>query len=192
MKGKLLGVLLITAIVAGGASQAHAISLWSDRSSLFTDQKASQIGDLVLVDINEVLNDKDEGKLTSTKTSDNNIGNGFGILDFIRSLGLTSANSMSGNTKVERKKDLKGTISCIVIDVLPNGNMVIEGGNSLISGAEKMMVKYKGVVRPMDISHGNRVSSERVANAEIAVSGRGVITRTQRPGLINQVLTAIF
>lgn len=192
MKKIFLLAAAIAALIASFAASASAVSLWDDRSSLFTDRKASTIGDIVLVDIREVLNDKDEGKLTNTKSTNENVGSGFGILDFIRSFGLSTASTLSGNTKVERKKNLSGTISCIVTDVMPNGNLVIEGEQTLISGAEKMRVTFSGVVRPMDINAMNRVVSNRVANAEISVAGNGVLSRTQRPGLISQIIQAIF
>lgn len=182
----------VAAAMMANASPAIAVSLWRDNSSLFSDQKAGAVGDIVMVDVREVLNDKDEGKLTSTKAATNNIGDGFGILDFIRSFGLSSTNGHSGNTKIERKKDLSGTITCIVTEVLPNGNLVIEGERDIISGSEKMIVRFSGAVRRMDINSANRVRSDRVANAEISVSGKGTISRTQRPGVISQVLQAIF
>lgn len=191
MKKKITAAIC-AAFMLSSVSPALAVSLWRDESSLFADRKAGAVGDIVLVDVREVLNDKDEGKLTSTKESTNNIGNGFGILDFIRSFGLTSSNGHSGNTKIERKKNLTGTISCIVTDVLPNGNLVIEGDRQIISGSEKMIVRFSGVVRRMDINHANRVASDRVANPEITVSGKGTISRTQRPGVISQILQAIF
>jgi flagellar L-ring protein precursor FlgH len=83
-------------------------------------------------------------------------------------------------------------VSCLVTDVLPNGNLVIQGERSMVNGAERMNVRYSGVVRPLDIAANNVVESTRVANAEIISNGKGVITRTQRPGLINQILQAIF
>lgn len=191
-KRAIIALLAAAVIISAAGGSAQAVSLWDDRSSLFKDSKASSIGDIVLVDINESFDDSDEGKVTNTKTSDNNIGNGFGILDFIRSFGLSTTNNMTGNTKVERTKDLTGTVSCIVTDVLPNGNLVIEGDRYLVAGAEKMNVRFSGVVRQMDISHNNRVPSDRVANAEIYVSGKGIVSRSMRPSLINQILQAIF
>lgn len=192
LRTKMLVTTLIAALGTMLCTEAFAVSLWSDNANLFSDRKASQIGDIVVVDISEVVNDKDEGKLTSTKGSTNNIGNGFGILDFIRSFGLTSNNNATGNTKIERKKNLTGSISCLVTDVLPNGNLVIEGHKNIIASSEKMIVRFSGVIRQMDIRHNNHIESNRVANADISVSGKGSIERTQRPGLIHQVLSAIF
>lgn len=182
---------LLAAFVAA-STPAFATSLWSPNSSLFTDQKASQIGDIVMVKVDETVEDSDEGKVKSSKSSNEDVSGGFGILDFIRAFGFGSASSMSSNTKVERTKELTMTVSCLVTDVMPNGNLVIMGDRYMTSGAEKMKVTFSGVVRPMDINHKNTVDSSRVANAEIVVSGKGVVSRTQRPGVITQVLQAIF
>jgi flagellar L-ring protein precursor FlgH len=99
---------------------------------------------------------------------------------------------MSSNTKIERTKTIDAVFSCLVVEVLPNGNMVIQGDRHLTSGAEKMNVRFSGVVRPLDVNNSNMVDSTRVANAEITVSGRGVISTTQRPGIISQIMKAIF
>jgi flagellar L-ring protein precursor FlgH len=99
---------------------------------------------------------------------------------------------MSGNTKIERTKKMNMQLSCIVTDVMPNGNLVIQGERSMVNGAERMNIRYSGVVRRQDIAHDNTVDSARVANAELICNGKGVITRTQRPGLISQILQAIF
>lgn len=186
----LCAVLAAAALLSG--TQARASSLWADNSSLFSDRKASSIGDIVMVEISESVKDSDEGKVTSNKSTNEDVNGGFGILDFIRSFGFGSASTMSSNTKVERTKKLDACISCIVTDVMPNGNLVIMGDRYMTSGAEKMKVTFSGVVRPMDISHKNTVDSSRVANAEIAVAGKGIVSRTQRPGLISQILQAIF
>jgi flagellar L-ring protein precursor FlgH len=171
---------------------AMADSLWSDGNSLFADRKASSIGDVVMVRVSEKYTDTDQGKTSSTKDTDEDIRAGTGILSFLKAFGFGTSSNMSGNTKVERTKKMDMMVSCIVTDVMPNGNMVIQGERSMVNGAERMNVRYSGVVRPQDITHANTVDSSRVANSELICNGRGIITRTQRPGIINQILQAIF
>lgn len=183
---------VLVALVLAVAVPASASSLWVDNNSLFTDRKASAIGDIVTVRVSENFKDSDEGKTKSSKTNDENVNSGFGILNFIRAFGFGSASSMNSNTKVERTKTLTGSLSCLVIDVMPNGNLVIQGDRQLISGAEKMNVRLSGVVRPQDIGHNNVINSDKVANAEIAVAGKGIVSTTQRPGLISQIMKALF
>ncbi len=187
-----ISILALLVLLAVSALPASASSLWSDGSSLFSDRKASSIGDIVMVRVSEEIEDSDEGKTKSSKASNEDVGSGFGLLDFISAFGIGTSSSMNSNTKVERTKELEAVVSCLVIDVMPNGNMVIQGDRYLTSGAEKMKVTFSGVVRPQDISAKNEVDSARVANAEVVVAGKGIISRTQRPGLISQVLQAIF
>ncbi|MDR1885557.1 MAG: flagellar basal body L-ring protein FlgH [Synergistaceae bacterium] len=184
--------LIALAILLAASLPAGAESLWSDSSSLFSDRKASGIGDVIMVKVSEKTDDSDEGQISSSKTTDEDVRSGFGILNFLRAFGFGSASSASSNTTVERKKELTATISCLVVDVLPNGNMVIQGDRFLTSGAEKMNLRFEGVVRPQDVTHDNTVESSRVANAMMTVTGKGIISRTQRPGLINQIIQAIF
>ncbi|MDR1650851.1 MAG: flagellar basal body L-ring protein FlgH [Synergistaceae bacterium] len=189
---KAICVILTMTMTAPAAGTAFADSLWQDSSSLFSDRKARMIGDIVMVQVSERFTDTDQGKTDSTKDTDEDIKAGFGILSFLRAFGFGSSSSMSGSTKIERNKKVNMLVSCIVTDVMPNGNMVIHGERSMVSGAERMNVRYSGVVRPQDVAHNNVVDSSRVANAEMIVNGKGIITRTQRPGIINQILQAIF
>jgi flagellar L-ring protein precursor FlgH len=184
--------LIALSVLTVSASAVPAGSLWENNGSLFEDRKASGLGDVVTVRVNESIKDSDEGKTSSTKTTDENVNSGFGILDFIRAFGVGSSSTMSSSTKIERTKTINAIFTCLVVDVMPNGNMVIQGDRSLTSGSEKMNVRFSGVVRPQDVNHGNMVDSNRVANAEVVVSGRGTISTTQRPGIISQILKAIF
>jgi flagellar L-ring protein precursor FlgH len=185
-------IFTLVSAVTMTAAPVFASSLWNNSGSLFADQKASGVGDVVMVRVAENIKDSDEGKVSSSKTSDENIKSGTGILDFIRAFGLGSSSNMSSNTKIERTKALSAVFSCLVVDVMPNGNMVIQGDRLLTSGTEKMNVRFSGVVRPQDVNASNVVESVRVANAEITVSGKGTISTTQRPGIISQILKAIF
>jgi flagellar L-ring protein precursor FlgH len=179
-------------LLAASVSPVPADSLWENNGSLFEDTKASRLGDVVTVKVNESIKDSDEGKTSSSKTTDEDVKSGIGILRFIRAFGIGSSSAMSSNTKIERTKTINAIFTCLVVDVLPNGNMVVQGDRSLTSGSEKMNVRFSGVVRPQDINHNNMVDSNKVANAEVAVSGKGIISTTQRPGIISQILKAIF
>ncbi|MDR1580593.1 MAG: flagellar basal body L-ring protein FlgH [Synergistaceae bacterium] len=184
--------ILIVSMMAPIALPAVAVSLWDDNSSLFSDRKAGRVGDLLMVKVSEKFSDTDEGKTSSSKDTDEDIKAGFGILSFLKAFGFGSSSQMSGSTKVSRTKKMDMLVSCIVTEVLPNGNMVIQGERSMLSGAERMNVTYSGVVSPRDVAHNNVVDSSRVANSEVIVNGKGIISRTQRPGIISQVLQAIF
>lgn len=191
-----LYVVLLLLLMCSPAVAANG-SLWSDNSNLFADQKASRVGDIITVRVVEHLDTSDEGKTSSSKNADGSVGDGenkggTGLLSFIRALGFGSVSNYQGNSKSERTLDTGTTLSCLVVEVLPNGNLIIQGDRQIVTHAERMTMRFSGVVRPIDITHDNIVTSNKVANAELVITGRGTVTRTQRPGVITQVLQAIF
>ncbi len=169
-----------------------AASLWNDRANWIGDARPSRVGDIVTVLVSEKTDAKDEATMEATKTSNSNVSNGTGILKFIRSLGLTTNNTSAGDGSVERKHHATATVACLVTEVLPNGNLVIEGTRDIRTSEEILQFQLLGVIRPQDVNSDNQIKSELVANAEIAVKGRGIISRTQKPGIISQILMAVF
>lgn len=181
---------LLTLCLLGG--MAEAASLWDDRTNWLADARPSRVGDIVTVIINERTDAKDEAKMDVEKSSNSSVSNGTGILDFIRGLSLSSTNSSTGDGSVERKHHATGTMSCLVTEVLPNGNLVIEGTRDVRTSEEILQFQLIGVIRPEDVNANNQINSSLIANAELAVKGRGTVSRTQRAGLITQVLQAVF
>ena len=174
------------------AGAAGAASLWDDRTNWIVDVRPGRVGDVVTVLVNERTNAKDEATMDVKKSSKNSVSDGTGILRFIRSLGLTSDNSSKGDGSVERKHHAKATVACLVTDVLPNGNLLIEGTRDVRTSEETLQFQLIGVIRPQDVNSNNQIRSELIANAELAVKGKGAISRTQKPGIITQILQMVF
>ena len=126
------------------------------------------------------------------KSSSNSVSDGTGILSFIRSLSLTTSNTSAGDGSVERKHHATGTVACLVTEVLPNGNLVIEGTRDVRTSEEILQFQIIGVIRPQDVNSDNQINSSLIANAELAVKGRGIVSRTQKPGVVTQILQAVF
>ena len=84
------------------------------------------------------------------------------------------------------------TVACLVTDVLPNGNLLIEGTRDVRTSEETLQFQLIGVIRPQDVNSNNQIRSELIANAELAVKGKGAISRTQKPGIITQILQMVF
>ncbi|MDD4365765.1 MAG: flagellar basal body L-ring protein FlgH [Synergistales bacterium] len=185
----LLAALLI---LLGAVLPAGAASLWSDEANLFADQRPTRVGDIVTVTVAEKTSTKDEGKTDLSKTNDTQVEDGVGIFDFIKKLGFNSRSNMAGDASTERKHTLTTTITCLVIEVLPNGNLVIEGSRNVRTHDETLRLRMEGVIRPQDVGPDNTVESDRVANATLAVEGRGSVGRLQKPGILTQILQAIF
>ena len=154
--------------------QAHynPNSLWQSGSrAFFKDQRASQVGDILTVVVTIFLP-------ASSAASD--LAN------------VNSDSSFSGDGSVDRNETLQTTVAAVVTQVLPNGNMVIEGRQEVRVNFEVRELIVAGIVRPEDITSDNRIASEQIAEARIGYGGRGQITDVQQPRVGNQVLDILL
>lgn len=167
-------------------------SLWDDNANWFADSRPGRVGDIITVVVSERTDASDESDMSLKKESTLSVTEGTGILGFIRGLTLGSSNESKGNGSIERTHSARTTLACLVTEVLPNGNLVIEGTRDVRTSDEILQLMLVGVIRPQDVNSDNQIQSSLIANAEISVKGRGVISKTQRPGLITQILQTMF
>lgn len=184
------------------AEKAPPGSLWMNlppRTQLL-DQNARQVGDLITVQIEEealaeVLADTETRRESSTGGS---IGSLFGV-----TTGVTEANpnlggeiglSVNGNAefrgdgKTRRSGTVSGVITCRVVQVESNGNLVIWGWKELRTNREPQHLVLTGVVRPRDITADNTVPSVRLADMNLEFTGSGVVSDKQGPGVLHRVV----
>ena len=189
---KFLTALFLTLVLISSAS---AQSLWNDNANWYGDARPGKVGDIITVLVNERTDAKDEATMDVSKTTNNSVNADNetpGILKFIRALTFQSTNTSSGSGSTERKHNATATLACIVTEVLPNGNLVIEGTRDVRTSEETLQFQLVGVIRPQDVNADNQINSSLIANAEIAVKGRGIISRTQKVGLITQILQTVL
>lgn len=187
-------------------------SLWQENvSMLFTDAKARQVGDTVTIDIVEVSSSKMDANTTTGRTSSINAGvdNVFGYMRALEEnnprLGKDSAgaqtgtllkagttNSFSGNGSSGRSGSITASIGARVVEVLPNGNLVLFGRREMKVNNEVQYIVATGIVRPEDIGSDNRVKSTYIADARIEYIGRGVIAQKQKPGWGTRVIDKVW
>jgi len=179
-------------------------SLWTERQgSLFNDQKARYLGDIVTVAIYESASASNESSTQTDRSSDvsagitnllgleRSISRATGISDTSNLIGGDTSSSFSGGGKIVRKENLVATLSTQVVEVLPNGNLRIEGGKAVKVNNETQLVRLSGVVRPTDISAGNVVDSKFVLDARIEYAGKGVVSDKQKPGWLVRFFEAV-
>lgn len=156
-------------------------------TSLFSDQVAGQVGDVITIKVVESLTSKKKNSLKSDKEF--SIKDGTGFIEFIETLGFRGSAGLSGKEErnVSAEESLLTTISARVVEVLPNGDLRVEGGREFGVNGEKQAFKVSGVVRPKDLDSTNTVSSTKVADFRMEVKGKPA-----RPGIITTILKLLF
>ncbi|MBB4210413.1 flagellar L-ring protein precursor FlgH [Rhodothalassium salexigens DSM 2132] len=184
-------------------TQRTAGSLWrTGAQAFFKDQRADEVGDIVTVRIN--INDQadlENGTQRSrSSTEDASAEALLGLVNNLAAAGIptnpafgTAADSVySGSGAIQRDEQITTTLAAIVKDVLPNGNLVIEGRQEVRVNFELREVYIAGVVRPQDIASDNTINHTQVAEARISYGGRGQITDVQQPRYGQQLYDIIF
>jgi flagellar L-ring protein precursor FlgH len=179
-------------------------SLWRNGSrAFFKDQRAHQVGDILTVKVK--ITDKatlENETQRSRKNSEDS-----GVTDFLGSkliktpassilpgkiLTADSTASSEGKGSIDRKEELLTNVAGVVTQVLPNGNLVIEGKQEVRVNYEVRELVVAGIVRPEDIESDNTIDSTKIAEARIAYGGRGQITDIQQPRYGQQVLDVLL
>ncbi|HZL32298.1 MAG TPA: flagellar basal body L-ring protein FlgH [Pseudolabrys sp.] len=178
-------------------------SLWRNGSrAFFKDQRAKQVGDILTVKVNitDKANIANETQRSRANTEDSGVDNFFGksklpILNTAvptRIFTGDSTSSSDGKGSVQRQEALSTNVAGVVTQVLPNGNLVIEGRQEIRVNFEIRELIVAGVIRPEDIESDNTIDSSKIAQARIAYGGRGQITDVQQPRYGQQVLDVIL
>ena len=103
-----------------------------------------------------------------------------------------SESSSEGKGSIDRKEDVSTNVAGVVTQLLPNGNLVIEGRQEIRINYEIRELIVAGVVRPEDIESDNTIASSKIAQARIAYGGRGQITDVQQARYGQQVLDVLL
>jgi len=175
----------------------------STAKGFFKDQRAQRIGDILTVNV--VISDSatfaNQTARTRSSTSETGVGGVLGSIfnniapaDVNASAALNTSSGIgdTGNGTVNRSETLTTQVAAVVTQILPNGNLVIEGRQEVRVNFEVRDLIVAGVVRPEDIGAANTIESSKIAEARIAYGGRGQITDVQQPRYGAQVLDAIL
>lgn len=162
---------------------------------LFADQRAMRMGDIVTVVIKEEADANRDVETDMTREASNSLSldKFFGVL---KALGIDDKIQVGGGSTSDfhsrgmskRTEYLTATVPAIVRQVLPNGNLFVEGHRAILVNNEEQHFYLSGVVRPVDIDGSNSVPSFLVADAEIEFTGRGVMSEKQKPGWLQRGL----
>jgi len=181
-------------------------SLWRTGSrAFFKDQRAARVGDLVTVRVRVT----DRAQFDNSTQRSRKNGEDLGVENFLGFEGelgkvlpdgvsaealvkAQSASSSQGAGSIRRAEQLVTNVATVVTQVLPNGNLVLEGKQEIRVNFEVRELIVAGIVRPEDIEADNTIDSTKIAQARIAYGGRGQITDVQQPRYGQQVMDVLL
>ncbi len=181
-------------------------SLWrAGARAFFKDQRATRVGDLITV----LVEIADQGKLDNSTSRTRNNSDTAGLPKFLgyesqlnkylpqavtpdSLIDFSSKSGSAGSGTIDRKEDIKLKVAAVVTQVLPNGNLVVEGKQEVRVNFEVRELIVAGIVRPEDIESDNTIDSTKIAQTRIAYGGRGQITDVQQPRYGQQVLDVLL
>ncbi len=178
-------------------------SLWTD-NYFYSDIRARRVGDIVTIVVREYASSRDYGATESKESLSfssilkslfglkDDVSRVTGLQDPTNLLDVSGSGNYKGSGKIEQTSSLQTKITAVVTQVLPNGNLVVEGRRTIVVNGERKIIAVRGVVRPQDIKPDNTVSSEALADAEIVYEGKGIVTQSHTPGLFTKLLMFLW
>lgn len=205
MNTKAATVLLLSAFALGGPAAGGGIgSIWSERggaTSMFADRKASTVGDIVTVVVDETtrVSTSRETQTDKNASLDSQIGkfffspeNGGPAEEISRNgelpgLEWSSTGGFRGGGEIANSQSLSARAAVMVIDVLPNGNLLLEGVRVTSFSGETQYAVLRGLIRREDIRADNTVPSSDIADARVEFISEGALTDSQRKGWLTRL-----
>jgi len=193
--------LLITAVLMMPAA-SNAQSLWVDgqkaqKSGLFADRQARNVGDIITIIINESTTGSVSGSAQNSKSSSvdlkgGGVRGGPGWLDLLSFMRQGYSDNFKTQGSQSNTNKIQGRVTVTVVEVLPSGLLSVSGTQSLMQNKETQKITIAGLIRPEDVSFSNTVLSSNVADASIKIENKGPIGRKQRQGILSQVFNFLF
>lgn len=174
-------VMLAAVVLCALSAPAQNLFATSRRNpNLIADLRAGAVGDILTVTISESHSVKNESKTERTNDTtlaarleaftikDNTFQNGV-----LPKFDVRKESEFNGESKVNQGSEVRASVAVIVIDVQPNGNLVIAGSRQVVVDDETRTLRISGIVRPLDITSNNTVTSFQVADARVSIINEG-------------------
>ncbi len=197
--------LLITLLAPSLAAESLYKAKTLAEGTLYSDQVARRRGDLITVRIAETTTVNESTK--TTRSRENTVDAGMSLLPGSNRLpavagssasgrlpgvAFTSSKEYEGEGKLENTGTLRATVTGRVIDVLDNGNLVIEVRRTIRVKHDTKTILLSGICRTADISAGNVIMSEKLHNFQVALEGHGPLSRTEQEGWLSRLLDVLW
>lgn len=174
-------------------------SFYAEPKSLFGGVRARSVGDVVTIVLSESINFNDSLNYTADRSS-NTVDN---FTNFINKIlpgtplnnqfnNFGGSNTVESTTANQRQMGVNDSVTVQVVQMLPNGNLMVQGKKTLVNGTERVDLLVSGVVDPRFIDQKGQVYSKNVANFQFALAGKGAVSRAGNEGIINRAVRYLF
>jgi flagellar L-ring protein precursor FlgH len=162
------------------------------------DLRASQALDLITIIVSDKASALSSGvtntdRKSSAKATINSLAGPVKLTALSNLANLSGETQLQGQGTTSRQSSLTTTVTATVTDVLPNGNLVVNGQKEIMVNSERQVVTVRGIVRPDDLSPINSIPSDRLAMLEVRVNGKGVVEdAVKRPFILYRILLGLL
>lgn len=177
------------------APAVSAQSLWAGGGryrNVFSDRKAADVGDILTIVISESTTISDTRSSSNSKSGNTSLESGIGIFDFLKAASIGGSDSFKADGAASSRNTTNANVTVTVVDVQPNGNLVLEGTQSIWNNKNEHKITFKGICRPEDITANNTISSTKIAGATVRFDGKGPLNAKQRQGILTQIFNFLF
>ena len=177
-------------------AKVFAQSLWANTNgsatSLFSDRRARNVGDILTIVISEATTTSATKTNSNSKKGSQSLNAGTGIFSFLAAATAGGSDSFSASGAATDVNKVSGKVTVTVTEVQSNGNMVVEGTQSIWQNRDEHKITLRGVVRQDDITSSNTIPSSLVADATLKFDGKGPLNTKQRQGILTQIFNILF
>lgn len=177
----------IVGLAAAAPAAAQDLYAGGNWPAMASDRRATAVGDTIAVVIAQSAESSNSTQNTSRKGSELSGSLRAGSID--ESGALSLGGGYSGEGQVRRSERMVAQLSVTIQEVLPNGDLRILGEQRMNVNGENTLIAVRGRIRPEDIRRDNSVLSSRIADAQIDYNGKGFVSRSAKPGLINRLFS---
>ena len=192
----LTALCLLGVLASAAPASVSAQSLWAAEEgvgvNIFADRKASQVGDILTIIISETTSTSSTKTNTNSKSGNQSLSAGTGIFGFLAAATASGSDSFKANGAATDTNKVSGRVTVSVVEVKPNGNMVVEGTQSIWQNRDEHKITLRGMVRADDVTAANTVASSLVADATLKFDGKGPLNAKQRQGILTQIFNILF
>lgn len=195
---RLLSILASISVVTASLTAQNPYVRTGVRIAAVADQRARHVGDILTITIQEQTSVRNDSKVE--RRNDTSLAarvEAFSLSEktfktnVLPRLDIRKEQDFQGEAKQNQNSDVRASIAVVVIDVQPNGNLVVAGVRSLKVDDQTRTLRVSGLVRPLDVTPANTVGSSQVADARIAITGEGANTRQVTRGPIGQLFDTL-